>query len=239
MENFSRREWLRMFGAGAMGATVLGRPGGGHSKSSGSADPGAAKPYELPALPYPADALEPYLDGRTLRIHHDKHHAAYVKGLNTVLEKLEEARAKGDFSAIQALCRAVAFHGSGHVLHTLYFANLAPKSAGPKGALAAAIQAQFMSQATLQAQLTEASNTAAGSGWGVLAYEPLGGRLLVLQIEKHENQMVAGAVPLLVIDVWEHAYYLQYQNQRAEYLKAIWNVINWEEVEKRFNQARK
>ncbi|OGP56946.1 MAG: superoxide dismutase [Deltaproteobacteria bacterium RBG_13_61_14] len=197
------------------------------------------KPYELPALPYPPDALEPHLDGRTISIHHDKHHAGYVKGLNTTLEKLEEARAKNEFSAIQALSRALAFHGSGHVLHTLYFANLAPKSAGPKGALAEAIKAQFGSQETLQAQLTEASNTTAGSGWGVLAYEPFAGRLLVLQIEKHENQILAGAAPLLAIDVWEHAYYLKYQNLRADYLKAIWNVINWEEVNRRFDQARK
>jgi len=239
MENLSRRGWLRLFGASAMGATALGLAGGGHSKSSAPANPGEIKPYTLPDLPYPADALEPFLDGRTITIHHDKHHAGYVKGLNTALEKLEEARAKNDFSAIQALCRALAFHGSGHVLHTLYFANLAPKSAGPKGALAEAIKAQFGSQETLQAQLTEASNTAAGSGWGVLAYEPMAGRLLVLQIEKHENQILAGAAPLLVIDVWEHAYYLKYQNLRADYLKAIWNVIHWEEVSRRFDQARK
>ena len=237
METLSRRGWLRLFGASAMGTTALGLAGGGHSKSS--AGPSAIKPYELPALPYPADALEPYLDGRTISIHHDKHHAGYVKGLNTTLEKLEEARAKNEFSGIQALSRALAFHGSGHVLHTLYFANLAPKSAGPKGALAEAIKAQFGSQQTLQAQLTEASNTTAGSGWGVLAYEPFAGRLLVLQIEKHENQILAGAAPLLAIDVWEHAYYLKYQNLRADYLKAIWNVINWEEVSRRFDQARK
>jgi Fe-Mn family superoxide dismutase len=237
METLSRSGWLRLFGASAMGATALGLAGGGHSKSS--AGPGEIKPYTLPELPYPADALEPHLDGRTISIHHDKHHAGYVKGLNTALEKLEEARAKNEFSAIQALSRALAFHGSGHVLHTLYFANLAPKSAGPKGALAEAIKAQFGSQENLQAQLTEASNTTAGSGWGVLAYEPFAGRLLVLQIEKHENQILAGAAPLLAIDVWEHAYYLKYQNLRADYLKAIWNVINWEEVSRRFDQARK
>jgi len=195
--------------------------------------------YKLPALPYAPDALEPHIDARTITIHHDKHHAAYVAGLNGALAKLEEARKKGDFADVQHLSRLVAFHGSGNLLHSLYFANLGPKSGEPGGALKDAIAAQFGSLDNMKGQLTAACNSAAGSGWGMLAYEPVGGRLLVVQIEKHENQIVVGAVPLLVIDVWEHAYYLKYQNLRADYVKAIWNVINWKEVEKRFNAIKK
>jgi len=237
MEPLTRRGWMRWFGASAMGATAMGMSGG-HSKSSGNAEPLKIEPYALPPLPYPYDALEPHLDARTLTLHHDKHHAGYVKGLNTALDKLAEARAKEDFSAVQDLSRLVAFHGCGHLLHTLYFANLGPKPGPAKGALLEAIKAQFGSEAALKGQLLAACNTAAGSGWGVLAYEPVGRRLLVLQIEKHENQHLVGSAPLLVLDVWEHAYYLQYQNLRADYLNAIWNVINWEEVGRRFDQAR-
>jgi Fe-Mn family superoxide dismutase len=161
-----------------------------------------------------------------------------VQGLNAALGKIEAARKNGDFSAAQDLSRALAFHGSGHLLHTLYFANLTPKPEKPKGDFLAAINEQFGSVESLVAQLTAASNSAAGSGWGMLAYEPIGRRLLVVQIEKHENQMVCGAIPLLVIDVWEHAYYLKYQNRRADYVKAIWNVVHWDEVGRRFNQAK-
>ena len=195
--------------------------------------------YKLPELPYAPDALEPHIDAKTIGIHHDKHHAAYVAGLNGALAKLEEARKKGDFADVQHLSRLVAFHGSGHLLHSLYFANLAPKSGEPAGAFKDAISAQFGSLDTLKGQMTAACNSAAGSGWGLLTYEPVAGRLLVVQVEKHENQLVVGAIPLLVIDVWEHAYYIKYQNLRADYVKAIWNVINWKEVEKRFNAAKK
>jgi Fe-Mn family superoxide dismutase len=200
---------------------------------------GGANEYTLPDLPYAVDALEPHLDGEILAIHHDKHHAGYVRGLNAALSKLEEARAGGDYAAIQALSRATAFHGSGHVLHTLYFGNLTPKPVKPGGALARTIGAQFGGVEALLAQLTAATSKVAGSGWGMLAYEPMGDRLVVLQIEKHENQMLCGAVPLLVIDVWEHAYYLQYQHRRADYVNAMTNVIHWGEVEARLSQAQK
>jgi Fe-Mn family superoxide dismutase len=235
MEALSRREWMKLLGGSAAGAAVVGlalRP------SPAVASPNGIQPYELPDLPYPVDALEPYLDAQTLTIHHDKHHAGYVRGLNATLEKLEDARKKGDYSAVQDLSRALAFHGSGHVLHTLYFSNLTPRAGKPKGTLLTAIEAQFGGVEALTAQLTAASNSVAGSGWGMLAFEPLGRRLLVLQIEKHENQMVCGAIPLLVIDVWEHAYYLKYQNRRADYVKAIMNVVHWDEVARRFDEAR-
>ncbi len=200
---------------------------------------GGIASYVLPDLPYPVDALEPHLDAQTLTIHHDKHHAGYVRGLNATLVKLEEARKSGDFSAVLALSRDLAFHGSGHLLHMLYFANLSPKPGKPGGAFSRAVEAHFGSLEAMTSHLTAAANTVAGSGWGMLAYEPVGTRLLVLQIEKHENQVLCGAVPLLLIDVWEHAYYLKYQNRRADYVKAIMNVIHWDEVARRFDDARR
>jgi Fe-Mn family superoxide dismutase len=124
------------------------------------------------------------------------------------------------------------------VFHTLYFANLAPKSAAPEGALLKEINADFGGLDALKAHLAAATAKVAGSGWGMLAYEPIGRRLMVLQIEKHENQMLCGAVPLLLVDVWEHAYYLKYQNRRGDYIDAIMNVINWDEVARRFEAAR-
>lgn len=229
----SRRELLKWAGTSAAGAAVLGMP----EQAALAAGEFTAKPYALPELPYPYDALEPVIDERTLRIHHDKHHAGYVRGLNATLKKLQEARATGDYSAIQALSRALAFHGSGHVLHTLYFANLTSDPAKPGGALLEAVNNQFGGVDRMTAQLAAATAKVAGSGWGMLACEPLGCRLLVLQIEKHENQMLCGAVPLLLIDVWEHAYYLKYQNKRADYVKALMKLIHWEEVGRRFNTA--
>jgi Fe-Mn family superoxide dismutase len=229
----SRFELFRMFGASAFGSLALAQSSGGGAAT----EPGGIIPYTLPELPYKANALEPHLSGEIITIHHDKHHAAYVKGLNTALAGLEEARKKGDFSGVQSLSRALAFHGSGHILHTLYFANLTPKSSPPTGMLLDAIKEQFGSVEALTGQLGEATSSVAGSGWGILAYEPMGRRLLVMQVEKHENQVVCGAAPLLVIDAWEHAYYLQYQNRRPDYIKAIWNVINWEEAGRRFEKA--
>jgi len=234
----TRRDLLRWAGTSVAGAAVLGWPAP-QAASGESGEAGGIVPYKLPELPYPADALEPILDAQTLTLHSSKHHAAYVNGLNTALEKCRAACEKGDFSAAQSLARAIAFHGSGHLLHVLYFANLHPKPAPPSGTLGEAIAAQFGSVDTLKAHLTEVCNTTAGSGWGVLAYEPLGRRLLLLQVEKHENQIFFGAVPLLVIDVWEHAYYLKYQNRRADYVKAIMNIIHWDEVGRRFDAARK
>lgn len=230
MTTCTRGEWLKTIGGTIIGAAAIGLPTESMAAES-------AGEYTLPPLPYPEDALEPHLDARTLAIHKGKHHAGYVRGLNSTLAALQEANGKGDYAHVQALSRALAFHGSGHVLHTLYFSNLGPKPKPPSGALRKAIDAQFGSVDTFQAHLAAATNKVAGSGWGMLAYEPLGGRLVVLQIEKHENQILCGVVPLLVIDVWEHAYYLNYQNRRADYTKAIMNVIHWEEVARRHQRA--
>lgn len=191
--------------------------------------------YELPPLPYPADALEPYYDAATVTLHHGKHHAAYVAGLNSALEKLEAARASNDFAAIKHLSREVAFHGGGHLLHSIFWTNLTPGGGGrPEGALAAAIDAAFGGYAAFDAQLRAATIAVEGSGWGVLAAAPTG-ELAILQVERHQNQMVPGWTPILVIDVWEHAYYLKYQNRRADFVAAVLDhLVNWGDVATRF-----
>jgi Fe-Mn family superoxide dismutase len=196
--------------------------------------------YKLPDLPYAYNALEPYIDEATMRLHHDKHHAAYVNGLNAALKKLEEARAKGDLSSVQALSKLVAFHGSGHTMHALFWEVMCPhaKSVEPEsGALYDALVRDFGSLEAFKKHFSEAAKAVEGSGWAVLAYEPVGKRLLVLQAENHQKLTMQGSIPLLALDVWEHAYYLKYQNKRADYVDAFWNIVNWAEVEKRFSYA--
>jgi len=196
--------------------------------------------YKLPDLPYAYNALEPYIDEATMRLHHDKHHAAYVAGFNTALKKLEEARAKGDFASVQALSKAAAFHGSGHAMHALFWQVMCPSAqskAPASGALYEALARDFGSLDSFKKQFSEAAKTVEGSGWAVLAYEPLGKRLIVLQAENHQKLTVQGSVPLLVLDVWEHAYYLKYQNRRADYVDAWWNIVNWKKAEENYRAA--
>lgn len=195
--------------------------------------------YELPALDYDFGALEPHYSARVLELHHDKHHAAYVAGLNQTLERLAAARASEDWSAIVGLEKTLAFNLSGHVLHSLFWKNLSPAGGGrPDGDLAAAIDADFGSFDAFQKHLSQAAVTVQGSGWGALSWEPHGGRLLIEQVYDHQGNVGQGTTPLLVIDAWEHAYYLQYENRRADYVGAIWNVINWADVANRFASGR-
>ena len=194
--------------------------------------------YILPDLAYDPGALEPHLSGQIVELHHDKHHAAYVKGANTALEKLAEARASGKFDAIVGLEKSLAFNLGGHVLHSMYWANLSPDGGEkPTGDLAAAIDDQFGSFDSFKAHFTQATNTVQGSGWGILSWEPIGRRLIIEQLEDHHENTTLGAVPLLAIDAWEHAYYLQYQNRKPDYVEAIWNVVNWPDVARRFAKA--
>jgi len=194
---------------------------------------------ELPPLPYAADALEPHYDARTVELHHGKHHLAYVNGLNAALDKLAAARGAGDFALVKHLEREVAFHGGGHVLHSIFWTNLAPNGGGqPGGAVADALAREFGSFAAFDAQMRAATNAVEGSGWGVLALDPGTGRLTVLQVEKHQNLLLPGWVPLLVVDVWEHAYYLKYQNRRAEWVDAVMqHLVCWPDVERRYHAA--
>jgi Fe-Mn family superoxide dismutase len=190
--------------------------------------------YELPPLPYASDALEPHYDKATVELHHGKHHLAYVNGLNAALDKLAAARAAGDHALVKHLSREVAFHGGGHIFHSIFWTNLKPGGGGrPDGKLAAAIDASFGSFEAFDKQMRAATNAVEGSGWGVLAASPAG-ELAVLQVEKHQNQVLPGWTPILVIDVWEHAYYLKYQNRRADWVDAVMNhLVNWGDVARR------
>ena len=197
--------------------------------------------YELPPLPYPYDSLEPHIDKATLEFHHDKHHKAYVDGLNGALAKLDEARKSGDMALVQHYERLVGFHGAGHQNHVQYWENMAPAGKGgggePTGALAEQIKKDFGSFENFKKELTAATVSVEASGWGLLAWEPLGKRLITLALMNHQNSSFVGAAPLLICDAWEHAYYLKYQNRRADYVTAWWNLVNWENVAKRFAVA--
>jgi Fe-Mn family superoxide dismutase len=196
-------------------------------------------PHELPPLPYDYNALEPHIDEQTMKLHHDIHHAGYVKGLNAAEEKLAAARKSGDFGAVKHLSRELAFHGSGHYLHCIFWQNMSPDGGGkPSGDLLAQIEKDFGSFDACLAQFKAASGAVEGSGWGVLGYHKEAGALQVLTAEKHQNLTQWGITPLLVIDVWEHAYYLKYQNKRAAYVDAFTNVINWDDVAKRLSDAK-
>ena len=195
--------------------------------------------YSLPDLPYDYDALEPVYSARALELHHDKHHAAYVAGLNRTQERLAEARERADFETIVGLEKALAFNLSGHILHSLFWRNLSPNGGGkPDGELATAIERSFGSFERLRGQLTQATVTVQGSGWGALAWEPVGQQLVVEQIYDHHGNVGSGSVPLLVIDAWEHAYYLQHENRRVDYVASLWGLIDWADVEGRFSRAR-
>jgi Fe-Mn family superoxide dismutase len=194
-------------------------------------------PYELPPLPYSYDALEPYYDEQTVRLHHDKHHAGYVAGLNKALDELATARAKGDYALIKHWERELAFHGSGHVLHTLFWENMTPNGGGqPSGKLAEQIVADFGGFEAFKSQFSAAANAVEGSGWCVLGWIPALEKLTILQIEKHQDLTIWGVQPLLIIDVWEHAYYLKYQNRRAEWINNWWNIVHWADVGARFER---
>lgn len=195
--------------------------------------------YTLPDLRYDYGALEPHISGKIMELHHDKHHAGYVKGANAALERLAEAREKADFSDIAALEKALAFNVSGHVLHSMFWRNLAPRAGGrPSGELADAIARDFGSFEALRGQMNAAAGSIMGSGWAALVWEPLAERLLTVQISDHQSNIAQAGIPLLVLDAWEHAFYLQYQNRKTEFFEAVWNVWNWQDVAERFARAR-
>ncbi|WP_028925438.1 superoxide dismutase [Pseudonocardia acaciae] len=197
--------------------------------------------YVLPELDYDYAALEPAISGEIMELHHSKHHAAYVKGANDTLEKLATARENGDFGAIVGLEKTLAFNLAGHAMHTVFWKNLTSPSsaaANPDGELAAAVDEFFGSADKLRAHMTAVSTTIQGSGWGVLAWEPIGQRLIVHQLYDHQANMSMSAVPLLVFDMWEHAFYLQYRNVKADYVKGLWTIVNWGDVAERFAAAR-
>ena len=195
--------------------------------------------YTLPDLPYDYGALAPVIAGEIMELHHDKHHAAYVKGANDTLDRLAEARDENNFGGLVGLEKTFAFNLSGHVLHSIFWDNLSPDGGDqPDGELAAAIDEYFGSFDAFKAQLTTATAGVQGSGWGVLGFEPLGRRLIIEQVYDHHGNVGQGTTPLLVFDAWEHAYYLQYKNVRPDYVSQLWKLVNWQDVSARFDAAR-
>jgi len=195
--------------------------------------------YTLPDLPYDYAALEPSISGRIMELHHSKHHQTYVTGANTALAQLAEARESGNLANVNKLEKDLAFNLGGHVNHSIFWTNLSPEGGDkPTGELAAAIDDQFGSFDAFQAHFTATALGVQGSGWAVLAWDSIGARLIVLQFFDQQSNLPAGIVPLLMLDVWEHAYYLDYQNVRADYVKAFWNITNWANVQERFSVAQ-
>src|ERR1051325_10103752 len=195
--------------------------------------------YTLPDLPYDPGALEPHISGRIMELHHGKHHATYVKGANTALEKLDDVRTKGDFATISMLERNLACNASGHALHSVFWTNLSPDGGGqPTGPLASALEDTFGGLQPFRLQKTEAAGTLQGSCWAQASWEPVAERIVVQQVHDHQGQHGQGTIPLLAIDAWEHAYYLQYQNKKADFFDAIWNVVHWSDVQRRYEAAR-
>ena len=195
--------------------------------------------YSLPELSYDYAALEPYISGKIMELHHDKHHLAYVKGANTALEQHAEAREKDNLSAVNKLQKDLAFNLAGHVNHTVFWKNLSPEGGDkPEGELAAAVDEFFGSFDRFRAHFTAAALGIQGSGWAILAWDSLGEKLIIEQLYDHQGNLATATVPLLMLDMWEHAFYLDYQNVKAEYVKAFWNIVDWEDVAKRFAAAK-
>ncbi len=199
-----------------------------------------AKKYELPPLPYTYEALEPHISKQIMTLHHDKHHLAYVTGANAALEKLDKAR-KGEVQIdLRGVLRDYSFNADGHILHTLFWPNMAPPGKGggmPGGKLADRINQDFGGFDKFKAQFSDASKTVEGSGWALLLYEGMSDQLLIAQVEKHNLMHIAHSSIILASDLWEHSWYLQYLNDKAKYVDAWWNVVNWSEADARLGKA--
>jgi Fe-Mn family superoxide dismutase len=196
-------------------------------------------PYTLPELPYDYAALEPHISARIMELHHSKHHKAYVDGANNALAQMAEARESGQFQNINRLEKDLAFHLGGHINHSIFWTNLAPGSDGaPEGELKAAIDEFFGSYDKFTAHFTAAAMGIQGSGWAVLSYDPVGQQLVIQQLFDQQGNTAQGTIPVLQLDMWEHAFYLDYQNVKADYVSAFWKIVNWENVHQRFAAAR-
>ena len=195
--------------------------------------------YTLPDLDYDYGALAPHIVPQIMELHHDKHHAAYVAGANTALEKMAEARASGDFGTIAKLEKDLAFNLGGHINHSVFWKNMSPDGGGqPEGELAAAIDEFFGSFDAFKAQFVANANGVQGSGWSVLVWDACGQRLNVMQAWDHQSNLAPGQLPIVILDMWEHAFYLQYKNVKADYVTSWWNVVNWQDAAARFAAAK-
>ncbi len=244
MNSIPRREAFKTLGLTALAATAatpLWAAGDDRKSTAAKESETGFKDgkFVLPPLPYDYAALEPAIDEQTMRLHHDLHHAAYVKGANVALEALAAiASGSGDASLVGHWNEQLAFNGSGHALHTMFWNNMKPKGgAKPAGALADAIKTSFGGQEAFEKLFAATDGAVQGSGWGILGFDALSGRLQVISAEKHQNQTLQSITPILAIDVWEHAYYLKYQNKRADYIKAFMTVVNYDDVTARLVKA--
>jgi Fe-Mn family superoxide dismutase len=201
------------------------------------------KVYSLPKLPFDFDALKPFISEEQLKLHYQKHHQAYVNGANAVLEKLDKSREDNTDLDMKAILKELSFHVGGYRLHNRFWENLAPVRKGgggiPKGELAKAIEAEFGKFDRFKKEFTTAASGVEGSGWAVLTYCENTQRLMILQVEKHNANIVPGFVVLMVLDVWEHAYYLDYKNDRGKFIEGFWNIVNWDTIGKRFAMMKK
>ncbi len=196
--------------------------------------------YVLPDLSYDYGALEPNISGRIMELHHDKHHLAYVNGANNALDALAEAREKNDLTMVNKFQKDLAFNLAGHVNHTVFWKNMSPEGGDkPTGELAAAIDNFFGSFDAFRAHFTASALGIQGSGWSILVWDILGQKLIIEQLYDHQGNLSVGSIPLLMLDMWEHAFYLDYQNVKPEYVKAFWNIVNWADVQARFDEASK
>ena len=194
--------------------------------------------YTLPELSYDYSALAPHISAAIMELHHSKHHNAYVTGANTALAQLADAREAGDYAWVNKLEKDLSFNLGGHVNHSIFWTNLSPDGGDkPTGDLSAAIDDQFGSFDKFTAHFTAVAMGVQGSGWAVLAYDSIGQKLIIVQFFDQQGNLPAGIVPILMLDVWEHAYYLDYKNVRADYVKAFWNIANWENAQQRFAAA--
>ena len=196
--------------------------------------------HKLPPLPYSYNELEPYISREIMELHHTRHHKAYVDGLNKAEKEMQKARENNDFNLIKHWSREATFHGSGHYLHTMFWSNMSPKGGGlPSGALARQINLDFGSFDKFKSHFTEAADKVEGVGWALLVWSPRAHRLEILQTEKQQLFTQWDTIPLLGLDMWEHAYYLQYKADKKDYIENWWNIVNWKDVEKRFSEASK
>lgn len=234
--NSERRKFLKLAGGAVVTAGTVAAPLiKAQAQYSSVPTLGILSAHELPQLDYFYDSLEPHIDAHTMELHHSKHHKGYVRGLSKAEEMLAKARATGDYSMVQYWSKKAAFHGAGHFLHSLFWKIMAPAGDGgggePTGVLGRKIHEDFGTFAKFKEQFSAAAKSVEGSGWAVLSYRKVDGRLNIMQTENHQklNQWID--TPILCVDVWEHAYYLKYQNNRAEYIKNWWNVVNWAQVD--------
>lgn len=197
--------------------------------------------YVLPKLPYAYDALEPHLDAQTMELHHSKHQQAYVTNLNKTLDAFAKLRETDDLepARVSALSRDISFNAGGAILHTLFFGILGPSSESSDSAFVQDVASQYGSLEKFKSHFTQVATGVKGSGWALACYEPVADRILITESGDQDLRMIPTSIPLLLIDVWEHAYYLKYQNRRGDYIKAWWNVVNWSEVDALYRQVRR